>query len=466
MSRSMSESESGSMSIDEPFSMGSASIGLMSKDEIVMLFRKQQRRELYLISSEVDKIVNDTCIADLEEMSSRTLSELMEQEPYNTNILKVLFCSIQHALIERPLMKANVTNVNFNLTDLQELGEGTYGIVYRLRFKGQETLFVLKLPRESYINTNGVIHEFFVGLQLNKLPCPNFMHVYGLFKCSSDINAEFKRHFQTKFDRVCFPPESGVPEQYYLLAERVAGRELYVMLQTMDFIDIMCVYMQVMMAMEMAFRAYGFSHYDLHASNVLIVKLPGVMLIPYVINDQDVYVKIRYLVKIIDYGFARIERDSESFGYLPGARLNFDPLKSDPLADLFRLTGSIVMGLIEHQREGEFDDFLPLLLRFPAVDDALADVEDLRIETTADQLEKFRKSYWGWNEANDSMESDTAFIDAIEFAADEIPLVDEILFYERPSDVRLYSCMSGQCKDLENIKEILKSGIPTKRQKK
>ncbi|PWG73572.1 hypothetical protein DF186_22380, partial [Enterococcus hirae] len=69
---------------------------------------------------------------------------------------------------------------------------------------------------------------------------------------------------------------------------------------------VMRVYFQIVMALAVEYHEFDFTHYDLHAGNVLIQATPGnrFYLIPYTFEGRTVYIKTNVIVKIIDYGLS------------------------------------------------------------------------------------------------------------------------------------------------------------------
>ena len=433
----------------------------VSWNDLGIAFQEQQRHQLELLAGEVHEIVNDTCAVDIETFSVKRLSAMMYRQPYNPDILKLLFCTVQKALFEKPSFKGNARAINIAMGGFQVLDKGAYGKAYSITFRGEREIFVLKVPMTDDLQYLGSIHEFFVGLQLNRLRSPNFMRVYSAFKCFVNISGVIPNQ------KLCLDPGPKNIEKYFLLSEFVRGSPLYKVLYEANITDIMSIYLQILLALEEAWRVNKFTHYDLHTSNILVNELPGEMLIPYEIKGKLVYLKTRYIAKIIDYGMAYVEYNDESFGFIPAFHSRNEghhPLDPNPIIDLYRLTGSIVYVLAFKARLAELQEFLPLAERFPSIYLAIRDHPRL-IEMTA-ALDELAEKHWNYDTKDNEMAHDNLYVDAINFAMRYVDVAPTILLDHIPPGSRMYSCANGQCTDIENIKEILKSGVPTKRQKK
>jgi len=425
-------------------------------------FHDQQMHQLELLKSETRELMNDTCGVDLDGLSLDNLDSLIEREPYNPDVLKSIFCSVQRGFLDPQTQQSNVDVINRNVSGTQIISSGQYGNVFRVIFRNRGNYFVLKTPiRLANEQANGHIHEFFVGLQLNRLQCPNFMYVHGVFKCFAMADGTFPR------SGLCLEPE-GHLDRYFLLAESVKGQTLYKQFKYMTLDDAFSVYFQLILALNLAWKQIGFTHYDLHVNNIMIHELPGDYYIPYETDGDIIYVKSRLLVKIIDYGFAHVKYKGEDFGFIPGFSHRTPggmPLDDNPIMDLYRLTGSFAFMLLYEVRFAVFEQFWPLLYRFPSIKQdsdrfLLADAVKL-----GELLNEKTQENWRYDHRNSSMITNDIYMDVIDFAIDTFPHINSILTFELPADGRSYSCASG-CSTMENIQQMLSSSSEAKRRRK
>lgn len=418
------------------------------------IFEAQQVRQTELLKIETSKIVNETCTVDMSDLSGKTLEELLTREPYNAEILKLTFCSVQNAFLQKDSLAGVNAIINSSLTGFHILASGKYGGVYRMVFHGNGRLFVLKVPLPG--SDGGHIHEFFVGLQLNQLECPNFMYSFGVFSCFSNVT--------NAFDKLCLEPTRYDRPEYFLLQEFIRGQELETVFMDVSMDDLLGIYFQLLLALDLAYKKVGFTHYDLHARNIMLQDTNSIVYIPYEWDGHPVHVKTRFVVKIIDYGHSHVSYGGESYGYIPAFTFRvpgFRPLDANPLFDLYKMTGCIGHRLLHYGNYDVFERFWPFLHRFPSIEFNTADLNESDLAREIDDIDS---RYWEYDDKDRVMISPHVFTDTIRFAFDNIPETPTVILRQRPTSGKIYSCFNG-CTTIENIKDVMVSGIPTKKSK-
>lgn len=359
------------------------------------LFARQSAKEISIIHAESYSIASMcTSSPDIRNINMNAIKTLIEKEPYNEELFKLLFCAVQVGIIlhsvdvEQDLI-ANQKVINYVAKVDLKIGQGGYGNVYNVSVNEVAQIFALKTSISCEKEKDSIIHEFFTGFNLNKLrtsaegvpQSPNFLYVYGLFKCFSDTSDS-----QNFF--LC--PETGQERKYFMMTEYVRGDELLRYLPVINITNLLSIYCQIIFALHNALITCDFTHYDLHVSNIMIQSLDEIgnmkgeksQLIPYYLDDNIMlYVRANVLAKIIDYGKSHIATHvhdkinnteaEEHFGNMlefiaaiPGTR----PLNSTPIFDLYRVTGNITYYLLTQGNLAVYHQFLLLLLRFPSVD--------------------------------------------------------------------------------------------------
>jgi len=186
-----------------------------------------------------------------------------------------------------------------NITPVSKLG--LHGMVVKSDLKSIKNRFVVKYSRRN--NSSETIHEAFVGLfGTNELRyyIPNFAMVYGLFECGKMIENPLKK----KLTGLCniFPQTS-----FYVVYEDVSnGMDLKDFLHRDDLTleDVANIVLQISIALNIAYKKIGFTHYDLHGGNVLIKKLDSPVTIKYA---KELYLNTAWIATIIDYGRSRVQ---------------------------------------------------------------------------------------------------------------------------------------------------------------
>jgi serine/threonine protein kinase len=437
------------------------------------MFNLLKDDEAKIITEITDREVNSTCSVDLESLSITNLVDLIQREPYNTDLLKVMFCSIQNAFVikggedaDETLFEANTVAVNESISKLTAISHGKFGQVMSVTFKHNDDIFIIKLPRKVE-NSGDVtnIHEFFVGLQLNGLrdKCPNFMYVFGLFNCLAPFNNIFA-------NKICLDDSDNGIKKDFLIAEYIHGQELERIFMNVTVYDIMCIYYQILLALHIAWVMFDFTHYDLHVGNILTVNLDDYYFIPYHVpfkNGQSklIYMRTRILVKIIDYGYSHIKYNGRDFGYIPAfiSNPNIQPLDSSPISDLYRVTGSIAHQLLHYGNFDAFNAFWPMIYRFPSVKNAIKmeiGEEPPTPKNVAATMNELQEEFWMYSPENMEMETDSIFIDPIGLVD-----IDEMILYDAvPNGQKVYSCR-GDCDNIESIRDILLKSTAAKKKR-
>ena len=208
-----------------------------------------------------------------------------------------------------PLMRERIRNW---FPQLKQIGqESVEGYALSSSFSQDSTLFVIKAPRNP--KDDELVHEAVVGFYaLNKLRhiLPNYMYVYGYTKCSPP--AILNRETVTWCS-------SSNPSVSYLITENIRNSITFG-----DFVldpnttpnDFLAVFLQLINALNLAYKHYGYTHYDLHYGNVMIRKYDNIVAIPYFSTSDEVqgYIASRYVPYIIDYGYNSVNIGGVGFG--------------------------------------------------------------------------------------------------------------------------------------------------------
>lgn len=482
-------------------------------NELSNFYRNQLKRELQIIyqsSQHVDNFgLYPLCGApkDLQDINMTTLENLVQRQPYNEEIFKYIFCTIQSAFIIPPpvsysarlsvntayrdqeIFPGNRIEIEKYVTGVRPAGGGSFGKVHSIAVKNVDFLFAVKTTLDAeLISYDPTIHEFFVGLHLNELrsneinqlQSPNFMYVYGLFKCH-DIDPEFEPL------HLC--PETGSPKRYFIITEFIRGDDLAARLEKISFEDLLSIYCQIVLALHTAWRAHDFTHYDLYARNVMIQDLRAwsldkqekTQLIPYFMDGRMIYVRATSLAKIIDYGYSHVKHISsaseEHFGYIPAfheAEFGIRPLNSTPIHDLLKITGSITAGLLEGKNITVYLKFLPFLFRFPSVSNRI-DLENHSQLTVNRLVKDMSRDDWRYSIENAPLEGASIFTGTIDYARDIESKENVYVIYTEAEKDELVATKNGllreagvykcknNCNDRESLKQVLEYSGAIKR---
>lgn len=233
-------------------------------------------------------------------------------------------------------------------------------LIYSLKFTNQENSDILvsksiyhnKISKPSYL---GVLHskrwqnehEILIGLIINKTLgrfIPNFIITCG-FRLAGPV-------FLLKDNIGITPHElannSNINE-YYLYTELINAKPLSKVLPFINLEQFLNLWYQICYALEIAQYYNAFTHYDFHLGNILIEELEEEIVLPYFRPSGDTFIKTKYIVRIIDYGFAYIEYEDKKFGFADPELKQFNRTASfHPFQDIYTLINSVALHFIKN----------------------------------------------------------------------------------------------------------------------
>lgn len=214
--------------------------------------------------------------------------------------------------LDREVIRTTTRRVHQWLSSIKQVGnESVAGYALRTGIKPTDDLFVIKAPRSPSIDD--LIHEAAVGFYVtNPLReyLPNFVYTYSVFFCSPPALQDRKALTW------CSGSSNNVT---YLVLENVRDSvslgEFLLTCTGEEFIEI---YIQVLNALNAAYKFRDFTHYDLHVYNVLIRQLNNIVSIPYygtmpLSHPPPRFITSKIIATIIDFGFSHFKYDDVNF---------------------------------------------------------------------------------------------------------------------------------------------------------
>lgn len=230
----------------------------------------------------------------------------------------------------------------------------------------EDTFIVKTLAYNGTDEDNEVLHEFFVGTAcLNKLreTILNFSMVLGAFECGAPIMESDK-------PKVCV----GKNEALYIVYEKIPEYlDMTHAIPQMDLNVYICTIVQVLLALQVAFDEFKFTHYDLHTGNVRIRILDGKYSIPYPTRKGKIFINTNFLPTIIDYGMAYVEYNGRQFGTLRLVQYDI-ALKPYPAYDIFKL---LCMSLTANPRDDIKDFIRRIAINFILGDQSIQTIDQV-----------------------------------------------------------------------------------------
>lgn len=185
---------------------------------------------------------------------------------------------------------------------------------------GQSPKLLVKVALDK--NVDPISYEYYVGLTLNKLRIDDniehFALMYGRFFCGLDPNIDvLKSSEDLEKVEIC---DTRYSKKSHLLYEFIRDIETDKVVTLSDYINelnndedtlqreinIVNIMILVLNALQQGQEKFNFTHYDLHAKNILVVKL--IEKRDYVINynDNKIIITTEVVPHIIDYGRSHI----------------------------------------------------------------------------------------------------------------------------------------------------------------
>jgi hypothetical protein len=324
--------------------------------------------ERYLVEQGRCSKLNSGIVDDLRVrlfgIDSKQLdTKLASETSLNANLHDDIACSVDAIIYDgkmpgrlSPSQRERVRNW---FPVLKQIGkESVEGYALRASFAAGTNLFVVKAPRNP--KNDELVHEALVGFYaLNKLRhlLPNYMYVYGYVTCSPPaINNR----------EVITWCSSSNPAASYLITENirdgVAIAEFLTDPSTTD-VDVLIVFYQLLNALNLAFKYYGYTHYDFHYQNALVRKFGKLIAIPFFGANNKVigYLVTRYVPFIIDYGYSRITVGDVGFGKIGLERAGVEGARPFPMYDVYKMLGFLGQQLYTQPRTPNYEGISALL---------------------------------------------------------------------------------------------------------
>lgn len=336
---------------------------------------KKKEVEKYLLDKGTCDKINPEIFRDsrlrLFNLDDVTLNDkLATVDTLDASIHDNLSCAVDTVIYDgsvkgnlAPLPRERIRNW---FPEIRQIGlESVEGYALRTSFTTNSNLFVVKAPRNP--NNDDLMHEAIVGFYaLNKLRhvIPNYMYVYGYTKCSPPS-------LQNKTPVTwCSSSNPGVS---YLITENIQDGipfSDWIVQPNITLKDFIAVILQVFNALNLGYKYYGYTHYDLHHGNVMVRRFDKVVAIPYFGNHTTVqgYIASSYVPYIIDYGYSRITIGGVGFGKIGLEDYGIEGDQPFPMYDVYKLLGflseKVYLSSENHQNINDIRNALNIMFSF------------------------------------------------------------------------------------------------------
>jgi hypothetical protein len=219
-------------------------------------------------------------------------------------------------------------------------------------------------------NSDPILYEHYIGTRMNALRrfVPNFALTFGGFRCEvnlfdrQDAKAQMIRPRPKMIHEFCSPPnlkplKDKRKKKEFIISEKIEpASSLGSYVQTHSVTKSLFALIQVLCAVQVAQNELDFTHYDLHAENVIRQNMPSEWgshpVFMYNLNstsrfDPDLVIPVpaEAIWTVIDFGRSHVNDTpqrirklwSQHSSYQSFARDGLDPLESNPIFDVIRL---------------------------------------------------------------------------------------------------------------------------------
>ena len=328
----------------------------------------QRLVERYLVERGSCASLNPTIMNDFRLRIFGIDSDILEsvlstEDALNASIHDNLSCAVDAIIYDGKLpgrfTPSQTERVRNWFPSIQQIGkESVEGYALKTSFTTDTNLFIMKAPRNP--KNDELVHEALIGFYaLNKLRriLPNYMYVYGYVKCSPPVIID---------KEVTTWCSSSNPAVSYLIAENIRDA-----VPIGDFItdpnttslDVLVVFYQIMNALNLAYKSYGYTHYDLHYGNIMVRKYPKIVAIPYFGVETKIigYLASQYVPYLIDYGYSRITIGGVGFGKIGLESYGVEGTSAFPMFDTYKLIGFLGEALYTKPRTSNYANISILL---------------------------------------------------------------------------------------------------------
>jgi hypothetical protein len=262
-------------------------------------------------------------IDQLDKVSKHMLEYILSKKFIKGADMKAVLCLFDTLFLSLSPKKENgiyvlTKDIKKYIDKLDVLRTGADGIVYNATFFSDIEL-VIKLPineeedEEIKKKREMMIREYYIGIKaMNKLRyiVPNFVYTLGCFMCDkpSDSNP---------LENLCENVSGTISP--FIVYEKIPGdKDIKTLGDLIDnklsFNKWLVIFFQLLLALEVAQREVGFTHFDLHFDNVMIRKQENfeysvpLDMSTYTIKNPE------FIPVIIDFGRSTCNIDNETIG--------------------------------------------------------------------------------------------------------------------------------------------------------
>lgn len=342
---------------------------ILEEDDDDQKYLELKRDDLALFKEEIVYITeNHPCDSNelhklsqvINNLNTTEAANMLTCEFYNPFVMHNTQCLIENIFYTAPWDKAFTPEERkrLHIKNVMLISDNTASsTAYIAKYNNQRNFNIVIKQGLNTFDSFSLAHETFIGLYaINKLRsfCPNFMYTYGIV---------FEDKFINRSDTsVSLMPNENNKTSAYLDQENkkifhILLESIYYAIPLAKYIDVakdeyfVNIFMQIVYALEIAQHEIAFTHYDLHAANVLVKKSPlDSQIVYHRPNGQKRYVKSEYIAIIIDFGYSHVNVDDKDYG-ISRNKVFATNNKLHPLYDIYKILGYASAHYLEKIRQ-------------------------------------------------------------------------------------------------------------------
>lgn len=261
------------------------------------------KKQMKYIFNELSTISIYNVLQSSEDVSITLVKKILENNFTNGPDMKAVLCLFDTLLTSFNVEKCKgmyklTTSVQKWTRKMDKINvKSSQGLVYFCNIISDDLQVVIKIPKTKR-HYDDLVREYFIGITaINNLryTVPNFMYTLGAF---------------------IYPPEDDSCP-VFVVYEKIPGITLEKAIRSgkLTFEDFLNIFVQLLLALEVAQRSCSFCHYDLHINNIILRPTGKEYGYTIVLDEQRYDITIdKYLPMIIDFGIASVQYKNRAIG--------------------------------------------------------------------------------------------------------------------------------------------------------
>jgi hypothetical protein len=272
-------------------------------------------KQLNYVEKSLEKLtsckIKNKNVHDIDDISIPVIKDIITKKFNNGVCMNSVICLFDNLFLKtykyknRGLYRIS-SDIKKWLKNLKKIGGNSVDGFVFFSYILSDIEVIIKVPQnlDDYTDT---MREYFIGItEINKLryTIPNFVYTFGAFVCP------------VKDDVLCVDDEK-IRKTPFIIYEKISGENMTYMLENnlLSFDQYIGMFIQILLALEVAQRDISFCHFDFHTENLMCRTLDGIYeyKVPLDNNIYEVTCK-DYLPVIIDFGRSTVKHDNMIIG--------------------------------------------------------------------------------------------------------------------------------------------------------